>query len=180
MRNMKRTYECRLCGARTEIKIDCQSFICPYCHWENKIQVEQWAPIGGGWLDEHGICHFPSTVRQIPNGIYIASGTHELELVLQIIYYPAEGPEPAYYKWDQSQSIPEEVLATMIGVVLDQPLIDRLQGDCKGRGILLGESDGDIKEKGLTPEEWVIKYGFNGMSALLRQRIVLFNKTRIL
>ena len=189
---MKRKYECSYCHAKTEIEIDCEegcdSFICSICHWPNKIQVEKFE-LGGGWLDEKGICHFPSTIQQIPNGLYIAAGIHALELILQIEYYPrpnlsgpAEGPsegsKPAYWNWDPSQSIPKEVLARMTGVVLDKGLIDRIQGDYKGRGILLGESDGDIMEKGLTPQGWMDKYGSNGMAALLRQRLLSFARTQ--
>ena len=36
---------------------------------------------------------------------------------------------------------------------------------------LLGESDGDIQDKGLTPAEWAERYGSNGVAAIARQRL---------
>jgi hypothetical protein len=166
--------ECSFCHGKTDVDCEsCESWKCPICGSENKITVEPFE-LGRGWLDENGICHFPSTIQQIPNGIYIASGTHTLELVTAIVYYPRGGSKPIEYNWDISQSIPKEVRDRMIAVKMDKGFIDALQAEYNERGILLGESDGDIMEKGLTPDEWLTKYKFNGMGALLRQRVRSF------
>jgi hypothetical protein len=48
------------------------------------------------------------------------------------------------------------------------------------QGIFLGESDGEIMEKGLIPDEWLAKYKFNCMGALARQRLQWFAKHQII
>ena len=165
---------CSKCHARSEI--DCansDSWTCPICKQLNKITVDRWEP-GGGWLDEDGICHFPSTIQRLPNAVYIASGfTDILELVIGIVWNKP-GPGFEVFDWDISQPIPKEVLDRIMGVKMDVETINWLQEDNGGRGILLGESDGDIQENGLSPDAWYEKYGYNAMGALAKQRLHWF------
>ena len=67
--------------------------------------------------------------------------------------------------------IPPEILDRVLGLQMDSEVIELLQKEYGGRGILLGESDGDIQDKGLTPAEWQAKYGSNGVAAIARQRL---------
>lgn len=127
---------------------------------------------GEDWLGEDGICKFPDAVQRIPNGIYIASGfTDILELVTGIVW---NKPGPGYdiFPWDvDSGPVPANVLDRVLGLQMDIEVIGILENEYGGRGILLGESDGDIQDKGLTPAEWQAKYGSNGVAAIARQRL---------
>ena len=166
--------KCEFCGVTSDI--DCPTcaseWECPNCKKVNKIQQVEPQAVKGGWLDENGICHFPDSVQRIPNGVYIASGfTDILELVTGIVYNKP-GPGFAVYQWDvdQKEPVPPEVLDRAIGLEMDKETIDYLQKEYGGRGILIGESDGDIQDNGLTPDEWIAKYNSNGMAALAKQR----------
>lgn len=125
------------------------------------------------WLDENGICHFTGPETMIPTGAYMANGeTDILELVIGIVYNKP-GPGFAVYDWDKNQEapIPKEVLDRVIGVKMDVETIKFLNDENNGRGILLAEAAGDITQNGLTPDEWIAKYGNNGAAALARARL---------
>ena len=127
------------------------------------------------WLDEDGICKFPDAIQRIPNGIYIASGfTDILELVTGVVYNKP-GPGFDIFPWDvDAGPIPPEILDRVLGLQMDTEVIKLLQKEYGGRGILLGESDGDIQDKGLTPAEWAERYGSNGVAAIARQRLFCY------
>lgn len=167
---------CPKCKTESDIPdcVTCGSWTCPNCG--NINQFGEQPETGESWLDVDGICKFPASVQRIPNGVYIASGfTDILELVVGLVWNKP-GPGFGIYDWDKDQPIPKNVLDRIIGVQMDVETINYLQEEYAGRGILIGESDGDIQDKGLTPDEWQKKYGSNGMAALAKQRLFWYAK----
>ena len=162
--------KCSKCN--NEIEIDCPScgsWTCPDCGTVNTIQVEE--AEGEDWLDKDGICQFPGAVQKMPDGIWIGSGfTDIMELVVGIVYNKP-GPGFEVFDWDKTQEIPDEILDRVIGLKMDTETINYIQKKYNGRGILLGESDGDIQDMGLTPAEWKKKYGSSGVPELAEQRL---------
>ena len=123
------------------------------------------------WLDENGICDFPAEIKNKPNGIFIASGFIDvLELVVGLVWNKP-GPGFGIYDWDVSEPIPANVLERIMGVQMDVETINWIQENNAGRGILLGEAGGDIQDNGLTPDEWLAKYGTNGVAMMAKQRL---------
>jgi hypothetical protein len=115
-------------------------------------------------------------IMRSPNGVFIGSGLDILDLVIGIkLKKPHGGFE--MIEWDNSQPLPAKVLnGKVIGIKLDTETINELQKDFGGRGILVGESDGDIQDNGLTPDEWISKYKSNGFAAWGKIRLDLLIK----
>jgi hypothetical protein len=164
---------CSRCNARKEVDTSppCKSWTCPICKQVNKITVDQWEP-SGGWLDENGICHFPSMVSESPNGVFIGDGA--LGILDLVVGIKVKKPEGGFeiIKWNKSQPLPLKVLNGIpIGLELDKETIDELQKDFGGKAILIGESDSDIQDNGLTPEQWISKYKSNGMGRWAKMQL---------
>jgi hypothetical protein len=167
-------FSCTKCHARSDVDTaNCDSWICPICKQLNKITIEPWEP-GRGWLDETGICHFPSTIQRLPNGLYICGGYNDIISLIIGIVWNSPGPGFEVFDWDMSHPLPREVINGMMGIKMDVEVINWLQEENGGRAFLLGESDGDIQENGLTPDEWIAKYRYNGMGAWIKLRLQKF------
>jgi hypothetical protein len=124
-------------------------------------------------LGNDGICHFTGEEAKKPSGILIQGMTDILQLITGIVW-DKPGPGFAVFDWDGESPIPREVRNRIIGIKLDKETIDFIQADNNGRGILLSEAGGDINKNGLTPDEWMKKYGTNGVAQIAKMRISKF------
>lgn len=137
---------------------------------EAKLLEETTGETNRGWLDKDGICKFPGAIQRMPNGVWMAGKIDIMELVTGIVWNKP-GPGFEVFEWDVSAGKPpQNIIDRTIGLQLDIATIDYIQQKYGGKGILLGESDGDIQDKGITPTQWMKKYKSNGLAALIEQR----------
>lgn len=165
---------CGKCKAISDINCEeSESWTCRFCGNANKISVEHWVPeMPSGWLNENGICHFPIQVQRVPNGFYLASGSSALSLIQGLVWdNPQKGIETIIWRFDQP--IPKELSGQeILGVKINTEKIKYLKQEFGSRCILISESDQDVMNNGVSPDDWVKKYKSNGLGALIRQRLL--------
>lgn len=116
-----------------------------------------------------GLCYFPGPEALLPTQVHIASGVGVLDLIKDLVIKNPEGAGIKTVGWNPTQPIPEKVL----GIVVDQEMIDYLQESNNGRGILLKEANAD---NWMTLKEWEDKFQTNGLALIARMRLD-WNKT---
>jgi hypothetical protein len=165
---------CGRCKAICDINCEeSTSWKCTYCGNSNKISVEHLDPeMQSGWLSENGICHFPDQVMRVVNGFYLANGSSALSLIQGLVWdNPQKGIETINWRFDQP--IPKELSGQeILGVKINTEKIKYLQQEFGDKCILISASDQDVMTNGITPDDWVKAYKFNGLGTFIRQRLL--------
>lgn len=119
------------------------------------------------YLDQDGICFFPGPDAKLPSQTYIASGVGVLDLIKSMVIKNPDGAGIKIVDWRPGQPIPEKVM----GIVVDQEMVDYIQNTNNGRGILLRDPNSNSWK---TLDEWEAEFKTNGMGLLARMRLDWF------